>query len=82
MKVTGNASVGDSPDVLAFDDSLRRLYVSAESGVVAVFAEHATSLRSSARRFSRPTRTPSRSTRARTSSTSRSRAGRTASRSC
>lgn len=41
MKVTGNASVGDSPDVLAFDTSLRRLYVSAESGVVAVFAETA-----------------------------------------
>jgi DNA-binding beta-propeller fold protein YncE len=38
MKVTGTASVGASPDVLAFDTSLRRLYVSAESGVVAVFA--------------------------------------------
>ena len=32
------------PDVLAFDSSLRRLYVAAESGVVAVFAEHAHSL--------------------------------------
>jgi DNA-binding beta-propeller fold protein YncE len=42
--VTGNASVGGSPDVLAFDTSLRRLYVSAESGEVAVFAEHAHSL--------------------------------------
>jgi DNA-binding beta-propeller fold protein YncE len=39
MKVTGSASVGGSPDVLAFDDSLRRLYVAAESGDVAVFAE-------------------------------------------
>jgi hypothetical protein len=39
-KVTGNASVGGSPDVLAFDSSLRRLYVAAESGEVAVFAEH------------------------------------------
>jgi DNA-binding beta-propeller fold protein YncE len=39
MKVTGTATVGQSPDVLAFDSSLRRLYVSAESGVVAVFAE-------------------------------------------
>jgi DNA-binding beta-propeller fold protein YncE len=38
-KVTGNASVGSSPDVLAFDESLRRLYVAAESGDVAVFAE-------------------------------------------
>ncbi len=40
MRVTGNASVGDTPDVLAFDASLHRLYVSAESGVVTVFAEH------------------------------------------
>jgi DNA-binding beta-propeller fold protein YncE len=44
MRVTGNAAVGDTPDVLAFDSSLHRLYVSAESGVVAVFAEHAHSL--------------------------------------
>jgi DNA-binding beta-propeller fold protein YncE len=41
MNVTGSASVGGSPDVLAFDDSLRRLYVAAESGDVAVFAERA-----------------------------------------
>jgi DNA-binding beta-propeller fold protein YncE len=40
MKITGRASVGASPDVLAFDTSLRRLYVSSESGDVAVFAEH------------------------------------------
>jgi hypothetical protein len=33
--------VGSSPDVLAYDGSLRRLYVSAESGNVAVFAEGA-----------------------------------------
>lgn len=38
MKVTGSTSVGGSPDVLAFDASLRRLYVAAESGEVAVFA--------------------------------------------
>jgi len=44
MTVTGSAGVGDTPDVLAFDSSLHRLYVSAESGVVAVFAEHAHSL--------------------------------------
>ena len=44
MKVTGSASVGGSPDVLAFDDSLRRLYVAAESGDVAVFAERGRSL--------------------------------------
>jgi DNA-binding beta-propeller fold protein YncE len=39
MKVTGSSSVGGSPDVLAFDTSLRPLYVAAESGEVAVFAE-------------------------------------------
>ena len=39
MKVVGNVTVGGSPDVLAFDASLRRLYVAAESGEVAVFAE-------------------------------------------
>jgi DNA-binding beta-propeller fold protein YncE len=44
MKVTGSASVGGSPDVLAFDSTLRRLYVAAESGEVAVFAERAHSL--------------------------------------
>ena len=41
MKFTGNSSVGGSPDVLSLDSSLHRLYVSAESGVVAVFAETA-----------------------------------------
>ena len=45
MNVTGSATVGQSPDVLAFDTSLRRLYVSAESGDVAVFAETAHGLR-------------------------------------
>jgi DNA-binding beta-propeller fold protein YncE len=44
LKVIGRASVGDSPDVLAFDTSLHRLYVSSESGVVSVFAEHARGL--------------------------------------
>jgi DNA-binding beta-propeller fold protein YncE len=44
MKVTGNASVGSSPDVLAFDTALRRLYVSAESGDVAVFSERGRSV--------------------------------------
>jgi DNA-binding beta-propeller fold protein YncE len=39
LKVTGTADVGPSPDVLAFDTTLRRLYVAAESGQVAVFAE-------------------------------------------
>jgi DNA-binding beta-propeller fold protein YncE len=45
MRVVGSASVGRSPDVLAFDPSLRRLYVSAESGEVAAFAERGRRLR-------------------------------------
>jgi DNA-binding beta-propeller fold protein YncE len=40
LELTGRATVGGSPDVLAFDNSLRRLYVASESGDVAVFAEH------------------------------------------
>jgi DNA-binding beta-propeller fold protein YncE len=35
---TADASVGRGPDVLAYDQSLRRLYVASESGVVSVFA--------------------------------------------
>jgi DNA-binding beta-propeller fold protein YncE len=46
MRFTGTFKVGDSPDVLAFDSALRRLYVSAESGTVAVFAETADGARS------------------------------------
>jgi DNA-binding beta-propeller fold protein YncE len=45
MKVTGRASVGSSPDVLAFDTSSRWLYVAAESGEIAVFAERGRTLR-------------------------------------
>jgi DNA-binding beta-propeller fold protein YncE len=44
MKVVGTASIGGSPDVLAFDSSLRRLYVSSETGDVAVFAERGRSI--------------------------------------
>ena len=39
LRPTGMQTVGTSPDVLAFDPGLRRLYVAAESGEVAVFAE-------------------------------------------
>jgi hypothetical protein len=39
MKVIGTAAVGQGPDVLALDSSLKRLYVAAESGDVAVFGE-------------------------------------------
>jgi DNA-binding beta-propeller fold protein YncE len=45
LQITGVFKVGDSPDVLAFDSTLRRLYVSAESGIVGVFAETARSVR-------------------------------------
>jgi DNA-binding beta-propeller fold protein YncE len=44
LEVTGRATVGGSPDVLAFDSSLRRLYVASESGEVAVFAEQSRGL--------------------------------------
>jgi DNA-binding beta-propeller fold protein YncE len=54
MKVTGTADVGDSPDVLAFDRSLRRLYVSAESGNVAVFAERGRTLKKLGQAFLAP----------------------------
>lgn len=37
-------TVGDDPDVLAFDPGLSRLYVASESGVVAVFDEKGLSL--------------------------------------
>jgi DNA-binding beta-propeller fold protein YncE len=41
MKIIGRGLVGGNPDVLAYDSSNRRLYVSAESGVVTVFREDA-----------------------------------------
>jgi DNA-binding beta-propeller fold protein YncE len=40
-KIIDRELVGANPDVLAYDGSLRRLYVSAESGTVAVFREDA-----------------------------------------
>lgn len=40
MKITSNHAVGGGPDVLAFDQGLRRLYVAAEDGVISVFAEN------------------------------------------
>src|SRR5262245_22207957 len=43
-KVTAIHSVGGDPDVLAYDQSLGRLYVSAESGVISVFDEHGRNL--------------------------------------
>src|SRR3954454_2175478 len=44
LRVTESYSVGDEPDVLAFDPGLQRLYVAAESGVVTVFQERGAAL--------------------------------------
>jgi DNA-binding beta-propeller fold protein YncE len=44
MKVLEVHQVGEDPDVLAFDPSLKQLYVSAESGHVTVFRENGRSL--------------------------------------
>ena len=44
MKVLGLYSVGEDPDVLAFDQALKQLYVSAESGDVTVFREEGNKL--------------------------------------
>lgn len=50
-KVASVQSVGSDPDVLAFDKSLARLYVAAESGVVTVFDERGRSLEKVGERF-------------------------------
>jgi DNA-binding beta-propeller fold protein YncE len=46
MRVLATHSVGEDPDVLAFDPGLKRLYVSAESGHVTVFREQGKTLTS------------------------------------
>ncbi len=43
-RVIASDTVGDDPDVLAFDSALRRLYVAAESGIVAVFEARGSTL--------------------------------------
>ena len=53
MKLLDTYSVGDDPDVLAFDPALKWLYVSAESGEVTVFRANGKSL-ASVGRFSMP----------------------------
>jgi len=42
--MTALHSIGEDPDVLAFDKSLGRLYVSAESGIISIFDERARNL--------------------------------------
>ncbi|HEX9337708.1 MAG TPA: YncE family protein [Pseudonocardiaceae bacterium] len=39
-RVTDTTTVGDAPDVLAYDQSAHRLYVAAESGTVTVLDQH------------------------------------------
>ena len=45
MRVLATHSVGDDPDVLAWDAAWRRLYVASESGVLSAFVADATTLR-------------------------------------
>lgn len=45
MRVRARHRVGDSPDVLAWDAGLRRLYVASESGVVTSFVAEGSTLR-------------------------------------
>jgi len=50
-RVTAVESVGADPDVLAFDTAAHRLYVAAESGIVAVFDERGHTVRKVAEGF-------------------------------
>jgi hypothetical protein len=54
-RATQTLTVGDGPDVLALDSSLHRLYVAAESGIVAVFDEHGRTLTKLAQALLAPT---------------------------
>jgi YVTN family beta-propeller protein len=54
MRVTSEHPVGQSPDVLAFDDALGRLYVAAEDGVLTVLALDESGVRQIARGFAGP----------------------------
>jgi DNA-binding beta-propeller fold protein YncE len=53
-KATMTISVGADPDVLAFDSGLRRLYVSAESGVITILDERDRGLEKVAEAFFAP----------------------------
>jgi len=52
--VIASFSVGGTPDVLAFDDQLSRLYVASESGSVAIFQVNAQSLEKIAQGYAGP----------------------------
>jgi DNA-binding beta-propeller fold protein YncE len=53
-KATQTLSVGTDPDVLAFDSAFRRLYVSAESGVITILDERDRGLEKVAEGFFAP----------------------------
>jgi YVTN family beta-propeller protein len=53
-KRTAIHTVGADPDVLAFDKGLGRLYVSAESGIIAIFDEHGRNLEKAGEGFFAP----------------------------
>ena len=54
MRVIARDSVGETPDVLALDPSLRHLYVASESGVLAVLQEQSHGVRKLAQAFVGP----------------------------
>ncbi len=51
MKQTQALAVGDDPDVLAYDPGIARLYVAAESGIVAIFDSAGGRMRTIGRSF-------------------------------
>jgi len=53
-KATATLAVGADPDVLAFDATLQRLYVSAESGIITIFDERDRGLQKVAEGFFAP----------------------------
>jgi DNA-binding beta-propeller fold protein YncE len=53
-RVTSTFDVGTTPDVLAFDTQLRRLYVASESGTVTIFRERGRALSKLAEGFLAP----------------------------
>jgi DNA-binding beta-propeller fold protein YncE len=55
MQITGTYTTGDRPDVLAFDPGLHRLYIAAESGVLAIFEEHGNTVEQFAQGMLAPT---------------------------
>jgi DNA-binding beta-propeller fold protein YncE len=55
MQITATKKTGDRPDVLAFDPSLHRLYIAAESGVLTIFEEQGNTVEQLAQGMLAPT---------------------------